>query len=201
MTVFIIRHAHKEKGDFYNARLRHQDPPISRHGQEASRKLWSYLCDKSISAVYVSGYRRTAETIAYVAGRLHLSPIIDDRLNEIDNGSLENMSEQEIKREYPELWRLFQARTADFRFPGGETGEEACHRFAEFLEEKRQVHRDHNIVLLSHEGVIRLLMCHIMNLPVYRRGNFYVDYCGITEIVYEEPYRCWKLIRFNQTIT
>ena len=29
MTVYIIRHAHKEKGDFYNPRLRHQDEPIS----------------------------------------------------------------------------------------------------------------------------------------------------------------------------
>lgn len=64
----------------------------------------------------------------------------------------------------------------------------------------RQVHGDNNIVLLSHEGLIRLWMCHMMNLPVYKRGNFHVDFCGITEIVYQEQYRCWKLIRFNQTL-
>src|SRR5690554_6271620 len=114
MTIFMIRHAHKETGDFYNPRLRHQDPPISQQGQQESRRLWSYLCDKNISAVYVSGYRRTAETIAYVANQLHLSPIIDDRLNEIDNGILDTMSEEEIKTAYPGLWRVFQARTADF---------------------------------------------------------------------------------------
>lgn len=84
MTVCIIRHAHKEKGNFYNPRLHHQDPPISQQGQQESRKLWSYLCEKAISAVY--------------------------------------------------------------------------------------------------------------------GGNFHVDFCGVTEIAYQQQYRCWKLIRFNQTV-
>jgi probable phosphoglycerate mutase len=62
-TIYIIRHAEKQRGDFYNLRLRHQDPPISQKGREDSRKLWSYLCDKEISALYVSSYRRTAQTV------------------------------------------------------------------------------------------------------------------------------------------
>jgi probable phosphoglycerate mutase len=58
-TFYIIRHAQKEKGDFYNPRLRHQDQPLSQQGREESLKLWSYLCDKQISAIYVSAYQRT----------------------------------------------------------------------------------------------------------------------------------------------
>ena len=38
-TFFIIRHAHKEHGDFYNPRLRHQDEPIGQMGHEASHNL------------------------------------------------------------------------------------------------------------------------------------------------------------------
>ncbi len=33
MTFYIIRHAHKEQGNFYNPRLRHQDEPISQAGR------------------------------------------------------------------------------------------------------------------------------------------------------------------------
>ena len=198
MTIYIIRHAHKEKGDFYNLRLRHQDEPISQQGKEQARGLWSYLYDKHISAIYVSGYRRTGQTIEYVAKQSGLTPVIDERLNEIDNGLLDNMSEQDVQERYPDFWKVYRARTADFRFPGGETGEEACHRIAEFLEEKLQTHGAENIVLVSHEGLIRQLMCHIMNIPVYKRGNFYIDFCGITEITYQPEYHCWRLIRFNQ---
>jgi broad specificity phosphatase PhoE len=201
MTIFyIIRHAHKEHGDFYNPRLRHQDEPISHQGQEEALKLCSYLCDKQISAIYVSGYQRTAQTIEPVAKQSGITPIIDERLNEIDNGCMEGLRDEEIQQKYPEVWRGFRERSADFRFPQGETGEEACQRIANFLEEKRQIHSAENILLVSHEGLIRLLVCHIMNLPVYQRWNFQVDFCGISEIAYQPDFQVCKLIRFNQTM-
>jgi broad specificity phosphatase PhoE len=199
-TFYIIRHAHKEKGDFYNPRLRHQDEPLSQKGWEDSRTLWPYLCDKQISAIYVSGYRRTAQTIEFVANQLGIQPVVDGRLNEIDNGCLEGMSDEEIRQMYPEVWRGLRERSADFRFPEGETGEEARQRVASFLEEKQQTHASKNIVVVSHEGLIRLLACHILGLPVYHRWNFYVDFCGMMEITYQSEYKSWKLMRFNQKL-
>ena len=199
-TFYILRHAHKESGPFYSSRLRHQDEPISQQGQEQALKLWAYFCDKEISGIYVSGYERTRQTIHFVAGQLDITPIIDERLNEIDNGLIEGLSDEEIRAKYPSVWQGFHERSADFRFPGGETGEEACQRISGFLEEKRQLHPHENIVVVSHEGLIRILMCNLMNLPVYQRWNFQVDFCGITEITYQMAYQTWKLRRFNQTL-
>jgi len=200
MTVYIIRHAQKEKGDFYNPRLPHQDQPINQQGREESRKLWPYLRDKQISAIYVSGYQRTGQTIEHVAGQLGITPVVDDRLNELDSGVIAPLSEEEVQERYPDFWKAYVERTADFRFPGGETGEEACRRIAGFLEEKRQAHPGENIVLVTHEGLIRQLMCYIVNIPVYKRSNFYVDLCGIMEISYQPDDQAWKLIRFNQKL-
>lgn len=199
-TCYIIRHAEKEKGEFYNAPLRHQDEPISQKGREQALKLWPYLCDKQISEIYVSRYLRTAQTIEYVTQKSGIDPIIDERLNEIDNGCIEGLSDQAIEETYPDVWKAFHERSADFRFPEGETGEEARGRIADFLEEKRQVHSTESIILVSHEGLIRLLMCHIMNLPVFQRWNFHVDFCGIMEIMYLPDYNTWKSIRFNQQL-
>jgi len=200
MKVYIIRHAEKAKGNFRVPHLPHQDQPLSQMGWEQSRKLWLYLGDKQISAIYVSVYQRTGQTIEYVAQQLGITPVIDDRLNEIDIGVVGPMSDEEVQEKFPEFMKAFTERTGDFRFPGGETGEEACHRIASFLEEKRQVHSNENIVLVTHEGLIRQLMCYIVNIPVYKRGNFYVDLCGVTEITYQPEYKNWKLIRFNQQL-
>ena len=201
MPIFyVIRHAQKEKGDFYNPRLRHQDEPISSIGQGEALKLWPYLWDKGISAIYVSGYLRTAQTIEDAAKKLGITPVIDERLNEIDNGCIEGLSAEEIQQKYPEVWRGFRERSTDFRFPEGETGQEARQRIAAFLEEKRQLHSKENIILVSHEGLIRVLMCHLMNRPVYQRWEFHVDFCGILEIAYQPDYKTWKLIRFNQKL-
>jgi len=202
MTIFyIIRHAEKEQGDFYNPRLRHQDESINQKGREQALKLWSYLCDKQIATIYISRYQRTSQTIEYVAEQCGITPVIDERLNEIDNGCIEGLTDQVIQKTYPDVWKAFHERSTDFRFPEGETGEEAQRRIADFLEEKRQVHSTENIVLVSHEGLIRLLMCYIMNLPVYQRWNFHVDFCGIMEISYQPDHNSWKLIRFNHILS
>jgi broad specificity phosphatase PhoE len=200
MTFYIIRHAHKEKGNFFNPRYHHQDEPISRDGRADSQKLWAYLWDKQLSAIYISGYQRTRQTIEFVAKQSGLTPAVDERLNEIDNGLIEGMTDEAIQHLYPEVWRGFHERSSDFRFPGGETGEEARKRVADFLEEKCQAHTNENIVLVSHEGLIRLLTCHILGLPVYARWNFHFDFCGIMEITYQPDFRIWKLIRFNQRV-
>jgi broad specificity phosphatase PhoE len=80
-------------------------------------------------------------------------------LNEIDNGRLDGMTDEQIQQAYPEVWQAFLSRSADFRFPEGETGEEARQRIVEFLDEKRRQHAADNIILVGHEGLIRLLMC------------------------------------------
>ena len=200
-TFYILRHADKEKGDFYNPHLRHQDEPISQKGKQDARKLWSFFSDKQVSAIYISEYLRTAQTIEYAASRLQLTPIIDKRLNEMDNGLFEGKSIQEIQQVFPDAWKSMLERKEDFRFPEGETGEEARKRIADLLEEKRKTHDTENVILVSHEGLIRSLMCYIMNLPVYQRGHFQVNTCGIMEIVYQPEYNAWKLIRFNHTLS
>lgn len=199
-TIYIVRHAHKELGEYYNPRLRHQDEPVSQQGREQAHRLASYLCEKDISAIYISAYWRTAQTIDPLARQLSQTPIVDERLNEIDNGRIEGMSDEAIQLTYPDVWRGFRERSHDFGFPDGETGEEACQRIAAFLEEKRQTHQGEKIVAVSHEGLIRVLMCHLMDLPVYRRWDFHYDFAGVTEIVYQPDYERWKLVRFNHVI-
>ena len=195
MKWYIIRHADKEQGDFYNPILRHQDQPISAKGRAEAQKLYSYFTNKPIAKIYVSEYVRTEQTIKYVAQKMKLSPIVDSRLNEIDNGVIEGMSEQEILKKFPDVWNAFSERDRDFLFPEGESGYDAQRRVKSFMEEKQEYKE--NIILVSHDGLIRLLMCYILGIGVYRRWDFRVDTCGIMEIEYQPDYERWKLLRFN----
>ncbi len=80
-SFYIVRHAEKEKGDFYNPHLRHQDEPISPNGQQSAQKLWQFFCTRDIKAIYISEYLRTAQTVEYVSTQLGIAPVIDKRLN------------------------------------------------------------------------------------------------------------------------
>ena len=199
-SFYVVRHAEKQKGDFYNPYLRHQDEPITENGKRSAERLWSFFSKRTISAVYISEYLRTAQTAEYVACQLVISPVIDKRLNEIDNGLIEGLSNQELQMTYPEVWNGFRQRDHDVRFPNGETGEEAKKRIMELLEEKRLAHPSENVLFFCHEGLIRIMTCTVMGLPVYNRWNYKVDFCGITEISYQPEYNNWKLIRFNNIV-
>ncbi len=197
-TFYVVRHAAKERGDFFNQHLRHQDEPIGAQGRADAQKLCAYFDGKVIAAIYISEYQRARQTVEPAARQLNLTPVIDERLNEIDNGRLDGMTEEQIQQTYLDVWQAYLSRSADFRFPEGETGAEAQRRIVDFLEEKRQQHHSANVLLVCHDGLIRLLLCAILDLPVYKRWNFHCDFCGITEICYQSEYSTWKLIRFNQ---
>jgi len=199
MKWYIIRHADKEQGESYNPDLRHQDQPISEKGHLKAQKLFSYFSDKSIDKIYVSEYIRTKQTIKYVAENKKISPIADSRLNEIDNGLIEGLSEQVLQQRYPDVWNAFKDRDRDFQFPEGESGEDARKRIKSFFKDKQVSNED--IILVSHDGLIRLLLCYILGIAVYRRWDFRVDTCGIMEIEYQTTYKKWKLIRFNHICT
>ena len=195
MKWYIIRHADKKQGDFHNPDLRHQDQPISEKGHLKAQKLISYFSDKPIDKIYISEYIRTKQTIKYVAEKKKILPNVDSRLNEIDNGLTEELSEQELQQRYPDIWNAFMDRDRDFQFPEGESGEDARKRIKSFFEDKMA--SKENVIIVSHDGLIRLILCYILGIAVYRRWDFRIDTCGIMEIEYQSTKNNWKLIRFN----
>lgn len=201
MVWYFLRHAEKERGEFYNPQLRHQDRPLSVRGRADAQKLAAHFADKKLTAIYVSAYQRTLQTAESVAEFFHLIPIVDERLNEIDNGSVDEMTGLQFQQAYPEEWQAYNGRMVDFRYPGGETGAEAQSRIVDFVEEKLGQHLGENILVVSHDGLIRLWLCALLGIPLYRRGDFQVDLCGITEVNYLEDEGRWKLVRFNQVFS
>jgi broad specificity phosphatase PhoE len=101
LKLYFIRHADKGIGDCYNHHLKHQDLPITDQGKSRAEKLASYFELKEISTVYASEYLRAQQTATPLATKKGLEIVIDNRLNEIDNGIIEEMSDAEIKEKYP----------------------------------------------------------------------------------------------------
>ena len=198
MKLYFIRHADKGTGDCYNDHLKHQDFPITEQGKNRADNLASYFESREISTVYASEYLRAQQTAIALATKKGLEIVIDNRLNEIDNGVIEEMSDAEIQEKYPSFWDDFFDYSKDVRFPEGETGEEVKARQLSLLNEL--IARGKNAALVSHEGYIRLLICNLLNLPVYERYKFTIGYCGIIEIEFCGDLGKWKIVRINQEI-
>lgn len=195
--VYFVRHGHKAEGDHYNAELNILDDPLSGEGQSDALRLADYFSGIDVRKIIASAYRRTQQTAAPVARRKGLEIRIDARVNEINNGELRNMTGDEAAA-YPELWRDFSQHRRDVRFPGGESGEDVKKRQDSFLRDMER--EDGNVLVVSHDGFIRLLMCNLLGLPVYMRHRFKTNMGGISLIEYDQNEEQWEIIRFNQTV-
>jgi broad specificity phosphatase PhoE len=198
MKFYLVRHAEKAEGDYFNPRLRHDDQPISTFGRKQAYKIKKYFHKHSIRSIYVSEYIRTEQTARPLARKLNIVPIVDNRLNEIDIGIIDRLSDDEIQEKYPEVWNASQAWNSDFRWPGGETGVEAEERIVSFIKE--QINQEGNILIVAHDGIIRILICYVLGLPVYSRFSFQVDTASISEIEWDKTKNRWRLIRLNQSV-
>ncbi|MEA5049431.1 MAG: histidine phosphatase family protein [Eubacteriales bacterium] len=198
MKLYLIRHADKEEGEFYNVFLKHQDPPITKRGQLRAETLTNYFENRNIDTIYVSEYLRARQTAAILASKKGLVSRMDRRLNEIDNGAIDGMSDSAIQEKYASFWNDYISHTKDVRFPEGETGEEARKRQLSLLSDLLAEGKD--AVLICHERYIRLLICTVLDLPVYERYRFAADYCSITEIEFLEGLFKWRIVRINHSI-
>jgi broad specificity phosphatase PhoE len=199
MKFYLVRHADKAEGDYYNPRLGHDDQPISGLGRKQASKILKYFHKLRINSIYVSEYIRTEQTARPLARKIKIAPIVDCRLNEIDIGLVDRLSDDEIRDKYPEVWNASQDWNRDFRWPEGETGLEAQERVISFINE--QINQEGSILIVAHDGIIRLLICYVLGLPVYRRVQFQVDTASVTEIEWDKNKGRWKLTRFNQRVT
>jgi broad specificity phosphatase PhoE len=72
-TVVIVRHAEKALGTI-------DDPPLSPEGEQRSERLALIFGERTgaghLDAIYVTDTRRTQQTAAPLAARLHLVPVV-----------------------------------------------------------------------------------------------------------------------------
>ena len=197
MSIYVLRHGEKEKGDFCSDALPLNNQPLSKIGRSQALRLVGFFKEIEIASVYVSEYRRTRETIEKVLQDKMLEPCIDGRLNEIDVGDTEKLSDEEIKEQYPSFWKAYLERTADFRFPNGESGEEAGSRIFSLFN---SLDASRNHILVSHDGIMRTLLCKVLMIPTFRRHLFQIDTCSITVFSYVNDFKCWAIPKVNMTL-
>jgi len=164
-----------------------------------ARQLVGLPMLKMVSSIRVSDYHRTQQTIEYASKEFAIEPELDSRLNEIDFGSLDGLSNDQIKSQYPDTWQLFNECTKDVRFPQGETCLEAQGRIVALLSEMDTMGGD--TVWVSHGGLIRTLACFVLGLPAYRCFDFHIDPLGLMELEWNTNRRKYMFKRFNQNMS
>lgn len=112
-----------------------------------------------LAAVYSS----PAQRCRALAGLLWPTPILDDRLHELDFGAWEGQPWADIPRDDLDAWG---ADFVDGAPPGGESFAALAARAKAFADDVAQRHGGAKVVAVTHGGVIRALVARARGLAL-----------------------------------
>ena len=136
----------------------------------------SKIKDISFDAVYTSPLQRCAK----LAQALNLQNTIhDQRLMELHFGDWEMCAWDDIPREIFDVWAHDYANKSP---PNGETFMQLQQRGLSFLDEVLSRHLNENIAVITHGGMIRALLAHVLNMELKGLFRFNIDYGSVTQL-------------------
>lgn len=139
-------------------------------------KLNKELQDLQIDAVFTSPLQRCVK----LAHALSLAEIKqDDRLKELHFGEWEMQAWDDIPREIFDTWAQNYAELAP---PNGETFSQLQQRGIAFLNELMSEYTSKHVVVVTHGGMIRAMLAHVLNMQLKGLFRFNVDYGSLTQL-------------------
>jgi len=162
--LLLVRHGEAD-GIAPGALLGRTDPSLSERGRRQCAHLRALVPSGAGTAWLCSPLARARQTAAIVTWGRDLSLEIDPDLSEIDFGEWEGLSYEEIKSRYPERAEQWSRFAADFAFPGGESLFDFQARIERVGDRLTSADRE-TLVVFTHGGVIRALICHFLGLDL-----------------------------------
>lgn len=171
-TFFFIRHGETVSN---KQRIRQGvqiDDYLDTEGILQIDKVAKYIKFLDLDILFTSYLRRAEETAALINKYLHDPvPILHDfRLRERDFGSLTGKTQEEWDKLLPDNREMEQLQMYDYRPFGGESVEQVRQRAISAILDIAENYDHKNIGIITHNGVIRLLLYHFPDIPRIYRG-------------------------------
>ncbi len=162
--IYLIRHGQTDSNNDkkFQGRI---DTPLNTTGIEQARKLAAYMKRFPLDAVYCSIMQRARMTAEPLAAAVGLSANYMEEFQEVSFGDWEGLTYWEIKEKWPEEINLFFTRPAECVPPRGETFQNVQDRSFDTLNKILKA-QDGDIAIVSHGGVIRALICRLLNMSL-----------------------------------
>jgi len=103
-------------------------------------------------------------------------------MREMDFGDWENRSFDELEQEYGSLLRQFWKSPVGIQPPGGESFDSFSQRVVDCWQPWLQTESGHHRLLVAHGGVIRVLLAHLLDMPMSALWRLHLPYASWSRI-------------------
>ncbi len=181
MKLILIRHGETDH-NVENRMSGWTEATLSQKGIEQAGLLAKRLEHVRIHRVITSGMERAEETASIVFPHLCKSREIVDRLKEMNFGTMEGLTMDDIRDEYPDDFRQLQKMTGKYVFPKGESLRSFHKRIQSAAQKLMKLPNDETIAVVAHSGTIRCLLAGWIANDWRAHWRFRIDHCSITVV-------------------
>jgi Fructose-2,6-bisphosphatase len=181
IRLYLIRHGETE----WNKARRFQgwtDIELSDEGVEQARLLGQRFTKINIDEIYASPLKRAVATALPIAKTKGIDIIKNENFKEINFGEWEGMTASEISAKYGKDFDDFIVAPEKGEFPGDISFDKVIDRIKVGLEEVLYEKKDKNIVIVSHGGIIRLMIQYLMEFDGEWYNKTWIDNTSISLI-------------------
>lgn len=175
--IWLVRHGEPAgvRGRCYGK----LDVGLSEAGQAQMQSAAAHLRTEALDAIYASPRVRTLESARILAAPHQCDFIEDEGFAEIDFGDFEGLPYDEIAARFPDLYRQWMDSPTEVQFPNGESFATMRTRVLRAFHAIRERHAGGTIAIVTHGGVIRILLAWALEMPDHALFRLAQDYAAI----------------------
>ena len=183
MDIYLIRHGHS-LGNGLGRMVGWSDHPLSARGQTQATAAATRLAPLGPMPVLCSDLRRARATAEVIAAAWDGAVEPDARWREICCGELEDCPWDDFNA-VPGLQAAFDADPLGACLPGGESAAQmAARAVAAFTEALAR--SESTLAIVAHDGPIRAVLAHVLQLPPARFWSLATEHGGITRLIHQD---------------
>ena len=176
--IYLVRHGHLDRGP-ERRYVGQMDYPLSSLGVTQAEHLRDVFSGIEFQRIVASDLKRTMTTAEIIAQRQEVPVEAHFGFREIRLGAWEGQLIDEIKSQQPEEYERRGLDLAGHRPPDGENfydlSERVVPAFRQFIEANQGP-----LLIVTHVGVIRVILCHVLEMPLKNLFALYHDYGAYT---------------------
>ncbi len=176
-AIDLLRHGSCEGGEIYRGSI---DVALSPEGWEQMSSAVEHL--GNWQRVVTSPLIRCRQFAERYADNAELPLITEDRFREIGFGEWEGRKVKEVWQSEPDLIRAYYDDPISATPPGGEPILDVQARIVAAWESLLGNYAGEHILAVVHSGVIRLLLAHLLKMPLTAMSTLDVPYACITRL-------------------
>lgn len=192
-NIYLVRHGETD----WNKEDRcqgHIDIELNDEGVKQAEFVAERLLCEEIHAVYCSNLKRAFRTAEIIAKRSNLVITKSEALNEINFGEWEGLTFEEMRKrpDYDySAWRL-TPHTAGF--PGEGSLHNVQKRVMKYVDEIILQNTGKNILIVSHGGVIKLIVLGLLGIGLEVYNKFYITNTSVSILHVDKDKRYLKTL-------